>query len=133
MGRFDDKAAEALIRRQKEWSKVDQQQLDDAVKAMFQHPATRRYLYWLLDIGKAIGENPFTSDALTTAFQCGEQNIGMKVMAHLIEVEPDGFLKLLKETRDERARREGELGRLRDSADSSGIRPGVTAADFDND
>jgi hypothetical protein len=115
VARFDDKQAEALTRRQREWLKTDKRELDDAVKAMILHRATRRYLYWLLDIGKAIGQNAFTSEALTTAFQCGEQNIGNQVMAHLIEVVPDGFLELLKEMRDERTRRDTELGKLRDA------------------
>jgi hypothetical protein len=116
MARFDDKQAEALTRRQREWLKTDQQKLDDAVKAMLQHAATRRYLYWLMEIGKAIGVNAFTADPMTTAFQCGEQNVGQQVMAHLIEVAPDGFLELLREMGDERNRRDTELGQLRDGA-----------------
>jgi hypothetical protein len=86
------------------------------VQAMLLHRSTRKYLYWLMDIGKAIGQNAFTADALTTAFQCGEQNVGQQVMAHLIEVAPDGFLALLKEVGDERNRRDTELNKLRDAA-----------------
>ena len=116
MARFDDKQAEALSRRAREWSKTDKRELDDAVQAMLLHRSTRKYLYWLMDIGKAIGQNPFTGDALTTAFQCGEANVGQQVMAHLIEVAPAGFLELLKEVGDERSRRDTELNKLRDGA-----------------
>lgn len=115
MARFDDKAAEAQNRKQKEWLKADKQELDDAVKAMLLHRATRRYLWWLLDIGKAIGVNAFTSEASTTAFQCGEQNVGQRIMAHLIEVAPEGFLELLRENQNERSERDGELSRIGDN------------------
>jgi hypothetical protein len=115
VARFDDKQAEALTRKTREWSKTDKRELDDAVQAMLLHRSTRKYLYWLMDIGKAIGQNPFTGDALTTAFECGQQNVGQQVMAHLIEVAPDGFLALLKEVGDERSRRDTELNKLRDA------------------
>ena len=39
MARFDDKQAEGLTRKQREWLKTDQQKLDDAVKAMLLHGA----------------------------------------------------------------------------------------------
>lgn len=123
MSRFDDKPSQAALRRQREWEKFDQGELDDAVRAMFEHHATRRYLWWLLAISNAIGNNAFTSNALTTAFACGEQNIGQQVLAHMLEVAPDGFLTLMKENADERKRRDDEL---------SGLRHGNGNADHDD-
>lgn len=124
MAAFDDKQAEQIVRKERQWAKADKQQLDDAVRAMLQHQSTRRYLYWLLDIGKAIGQNAFSGNALSTAFQCGEQNVGQQVMAHLIEVSPDGFLTLLRERQDERANRNTTLNNIRDGANDSVDDPG---------
>lgn len=120
MGRFDDKPSEAIVRRQREWEKFDQTELDSAISAMLQHSQTRRYLWWLLYISHAVGENAFTSNALTTAFACGEQNIGQQVLAHMLEVAPDGFLTLMKENADERKRREDELTRIRNTGNGGG-------------
>lgn len=90
----------AKYRKAQKKEKQRKAQLDRAVKAMLQHEDTRAYLYWLLEIGKAIGINPFTANALTTSFACGEQNVGQQIMAHLIEVSPDGFIRVLKEQED---------------------------------
>lgn len=113
MGAFDDKPTERQVNKQRDWAKQDQQGLDNAVRAMLMHADTRRYLYWLLEIGKAIGHNPATGNALSTHFNCGEMNVGQKIMAHMIDVDPDGFLAVLKERENERKQRDMELGELR--------------------
>ena len=113
MGRFDDKPTESMVRRQREWERFDQGELDEAVRAMLGQRQTRRYLWWLLSVSKSLGENAFTANALTTAFGCGEQNVGQQVLAHMLEVAPEGFLTLMKENADERSRRQGELDRIR--------------------
>lgn len=119
MGRFDDKPSEAMVRRQREWEKFDQSELNDAIKAMMQHRPTRRYIWWLLTISKSLGQNAFTANALTTSFGCGEQNIGQQVLAHMLEVAPDGFLTLMKENADERKQRDDELTRIRHAANGN--------------
>jgi hypothetical protein len=98
----------AILRKQEQWKKQDKQALDNCVHALLQHQEGRAYLYWLLEIGRAIGQNPFTGNALTTSFECGQQNVGQQIMAHILEVAPDGFLKMLKEKQDERNRRTAE-------------------------
>lgn len=115
MAAFDDHTAEAINRRQREWVKFDQDELNDAVRAMLEHKQTRQYLWWLLTISKAIGENAFTGNALSTAFECGMQNVGQEIMAHLIGCAPEGFITLMKENAGERARRDSELDRIRAS------------------
>ena len=82
--------------------KKEKLELDDAVASLLQHPNGRRYLYWLLDITGAIGISPFTKDSLLTAFNCGEQNVGLQIMAHVIEVSPEGFTSMLTERAQER-------------------------------
>ena len=109
MVQHDDHTAERIARREQKWAEADQRELDEAVAALLLHKQTRRYLYWLLEITAAIGQNPMTDNALRTAFNCGEQNVGQQIMAHLLECAPDGFLTLLKERADERRERASAL------------------------
>jgi len=110
---YDDEKAE---REQKKRQKVmlrkareEEFRRGQAVSALLQHRDGREYLWWLLDIGKAIGENAFTGHALSTSFNCGEQNVGQQIMGHIIQIDPDGFLKMMKERQDEERAREAEL------------------------
>lgn len=82
-------------------SRLRKSRLDDFVKAAFQHQQGREYFYFLLEIC-GIGKNPFTANALTTSFSCGELNVGQQIQAHIIEVSPDGYLQMLKEKEEER-------------------------------
>lgn len=61
----------------------------------------RALLWWLLQVGKAIGVNPFRGDPNATAFICGEMNIGQQIMAFLIECNPTAFADLMKEKENE--------------------------------
>lgn len=70
--------------------------LDDFIKNSLHTVEGREYFYWLLEICH-IGKNPFTSNALNTSFLCGELNIGQQIQAHIIEVSPANFLKMLVE------------------------------------
>lgn len=91
-------------RRQKKLAAIEAKRktdIDDAVRALVQHPQGRQYIYWILEIA-GIGRNPYTGNALNTAFACGELNVGQRVQAHLIEVAPDAFLAMLKEKEEER-------------------------------
>lgn len=88
--------------------------LDDAVKALMQHQQGRDYLYWLLELC-GIGRNPFTANALTTSFSCGELNVGQQIQAHIIEVAPEGYLQMLREREEERLKNERDSGNSDDS------------------
>lgn len=62
------------------------------------------FLWWLLRIGK-VGLQPFAVDPAVTAFACGELNVGQQILARLIEVNPEGYLRILATQRsDEDAR-----------------------------
>lgn len=62
----------------------------------------REFFYWLLGLCH-IGHNPFTTNALTTSFTCGELNIGQQVQARIIEVAPQHYLHMLVEQQEEQA------------------------------
>jgi CRP-like cAMP-binding protein len=117
MAQHDEHVAQQILRRQAKWQEADAKELDNAITAMLQHKETRRYLYWLLEMTRAIGQNPMTDNALRTAFNCGEQNVGQQIMAHLIDVAPEGFLTLLKEKSDERRERSNTIAGIRAGTD----------------
>lgn len=85
----------------------------DFIRASMGLRQGREYFYWLLGITN-LNANPFTSNALTTAFNCGEANVGQQVRDHLIAVSPDHYLTMLKEKEDER------LDSLRDTPTGDG-------------
>jgi hypothetical protein len=74
---------------------------DEFIKAAMQHKQGREYVYWILSLC-GVGRNPFTANALTTSFACGELNVGQQIQNHLIEVAPNLFLEMLREKEEER-------------------------------
>jgi len=102
---------EKLKRR---WEKQDELEIDAAVSALFEHVHGRRLLWWLLDIG-CIGHQPFTQNSLSTAFNCGQLNVGQRIMDRMLSVSPDGYVNLLKEKQNERNERDSELGAASDA------------------
>lgn len=94
----------AQIRKAYEQSKEDKLRLDNAVKAMLQHPDTRFYLNWLLEIGM-VGQQPFNLDPQATSFNCGQLNVGNQILAHILEVDTDGYVLMRKEVENARRNR----------------------------
>lgn len=98
---IDERAEKKQADKLREISRKQKTDIDDAVRALVQHPQGRQYIYWLLEIC-GIARNPFTANALTTSFACGQLNVGQQIQAHLIEVAPASFLKMLEEKEEER-------------------------------
>lgn len=69
---------------------------DAVVNVLLNDGKGREYLWWLLTITK-VNANPWTPNALTTSFACGEMNIGQQILAHIMEVNPAGYVQMLKE------------------------------------
>ncbi len=97
----DERAEKRQADKLRAISKKQKSDIDDAVTALVQHAQGRQYIYWLLEIC-GIGRNPFTPNALNTSFACGQLNVGQQIQAHLIEVAPAAFLKMLAEKEEER-------------------------------
>ena len=76
------------------------ERIDNFVLAAMQTPSGRDYFYWLLELC-SIGRNPFTANALSTSFNCGELNVGQQIQAHIIEVTPADYLRMLQERQEE--------------------------------
>lgn len=119
----------AILRKQKAWAKQDKQELDNCVGALMKHAEGRRYLYWLLETGNALFNSQlFTGNALTTAFECGRQDVGKQILAHLLEIAPDGFLTMLKERENERKSRNESASQPTASDESARAESSLTSS-----
>lgn len=120
---------EKLKRR---WLKEDQQRIDSAVSQAIETEQGRKFLWWLLEIGR-IGTQPYSGNALNTAFACGELNVGQRILDRIISVSPDGYVRMMKENESETRERDAQLDQLRngtldDTADGDGASDGEAAS-----
>ena len=97
-----DKVAKKAVIKYREARKREQLAMDDGLKSLVSSYEGRRYIWWLLEVSRALGHNAFADTPEMTAFNCGQQNVGQQILNHLIEVAPDAYLTLLKEEYDER-------------------------------
>ncbi len=104
---MDDRQQRRLTKEQQNWLQQDGRARRDAVHSLFSTADGRTFLYWLLQITNAMGRSPFTGNALTTSFECGQHNIGLQVMHEMLDIAPDQFFLMLKEKADERTYRDG--------------------------
>lgn len=114
---MDEKTQKKINELARKWEEQDKRAVDEAIKALVQLKEGRMFLYWLLDIGMAIGTNAFATNAMITAFNCGQQNVGNQVLGRLCEVAPDSYLQMLKEISDERNTRNAAIAKY-NNADS---------------
>jgi hypothetical protein len=102
MVRFmDDRAEKRHISKLKAAEAQRKLRIDDFIRQSMETARGREFMYWLLSLCR-MGQNPFTSNALTTSFACGELNVGQQVQAQIIENSPANFLKMLAEKEEER-------------------------------
>jgi len=105
----EDKREKKQAKAQRQLEISHKLDCDEAARAIMDQAKGRRYIYWLLTLG-SIGRNPFTNNALSTAFSCGELNVAQRIQAHVMEVSPANFLKMLQEQEDDRIRAEASDG-----------------------
>jgi hypothetical protein len=94
------------------FAQEDQKAIADALTALAKHRDGRKFLWWILQLGH-VGQQPFTGNALDTAFNCGQLNVGNKFLAQIIETIPETYVQMMKENADERRDRDRELGAAR--------------------
>lgn len=97
-----------LNRLQHKWLSHDREQVDKALSSLLVTSEGRKYLWWLLEIGR-VGQQPFTANALTMSFNCGELNVGQQVLDRIIQVDPAGYVRMMQEQADERRDRDNQL------------------------
>lgn len=117
MAQHEDREAKALKRKQEAHQRQVNIEIDAAIAHLLKMREGRRFLWWLLQIGK-VNQQPFTMDARTTAFNCGELNVGQQVLARITLVQPAGYLQMQEENLNEyNARVRADADARTDSAD----------------
>jgi hypothetical protein len=101
---------EKLKRR---WQREDERKIESAISKFVADAEGRKFLWWLLEIGR-IGTQPFGNNALHTAFNCGELNIGQQILDRLIFVSSEGYLQMMKENANEQRERDNQINAILD-------------------
>lgn len=111
-------ADERKVRKlQRKHIEEDRRAREEGLRSLLQTYEGRRY-FWLLLEDCGVFRNPFTGNALTTSFNAGEQNVGQKLLAHLIQTAPETFTVMQKENADAQRHRAADAERLRAAFDS---------------
>jgi hypothetical protein len=91
----DQTQARELAKLQRE-ARVREFERKVVLRGLMSVRAGREWVFSLLgDCG--VYHTPFATDACATAFNCGQQNIGLRLVAALVEACPDDYLRMMKE------------------------------------
>jgi len=84
------------VRKAREDAKAAQREQDEFLREVLGLAQGRRY-FWALLATCGVGRNPFATDPLTTAFTCGELNIGQRIQSEIIRVAPERYIQMMGE------------------------------------
>lgn len=101
----------ALQRKQTDFEKHDRNLEEMGIRELFQSPGGKRFFWWLLTI-TGWGHQPFSANALNTAFKCGELNIGQQLMVRVGAIDPVLIANLMTEIGKENDGRSKILGNI---------------------
>ena len=88
-----------MIRAAQKRSRADRA-LDDGVLTMLMTAPNGRAWMWR-HLGRCHAfHTPFTAEDSVTNFRCGEQNIGLELIADLLRACPDQFIFMMREAND---------------------------------
>ena len=110
----DTKQIRAAAKRSK-----TEQAMDDGVLLMLM--STQNGRAWMLRLLTwcGISRTPFTGDGDATNFNCGMQNVGLRLEADLLRACPDQFIFMMREANDGgRTSSDTDPGQQRDQQDS---------------
>jgi len=101
----DNPQAEELKQR---WEKEDRLEIERQYLDLLSTSTGRKFLFYQLGLCK-INQNPFTPNALSMSFACGEMNIGQRILFDILSVAPDMWAVMQKEANDVYRTREQSL------------------------
>lgn len=107
-------------RRIRKFQESDRAAIQTAIRTSLSSYEGRKLLWHLLEIGK-IGTQPFNGNALGTSFACGELNVGQRILADILEVDPMAYGRMMQENLDEHTRRYPITNPDSDSGDSADL------------
>ena len=86
-----------------------QHQLRAGLRHILSNSDARAWL-WNTLAEAGVGNQPYRlGDPHATAFSCGELNVGNKLLSAIINVEPEAYIKMMKEQADVRRRNEQRI------------------------
>ena len=94
---FDTSDKEQVNKARKKYARKRADRLK-VVQAMMQHPEGRGWFYDILTFCKVF-QTPFKDDPYRTAFSCGEQNIGLRIMEDIQIAAPKQYLDMINENK----------------------------------
>lgn len=71
----------------------------EVLKGIMATPQGRQWMFGLLEMCH-IGANPFDTNALRMAHNCGEANVGLRLWAELQTACPDQYILMMREHRE---------------------------------
>lgn len=107
----------ADVRKQRRIARAQRKDEIVFLARLLAEPVGRRWLYQKLEECH-IYSTSFTTNALAMAFNEGERNVGLRLVAELTAASPENYLQMLKEVEDER--RNVDESRADRDADESG-------------
>ena len=114
---MDDMEAKREYQKARKAEANRQAEIDQTYRDLLSVPRGREFLWHLLEIGK-VGLQPHTNNALSTAFNCGELNVGQQILSRILTVDASGYVRMLQEKADgERARNAGNADDAGDGDD----------------
>jgi len=90
----------AISRLEAKIAREARQQADAGLRALVATRAGRTFFWHILSL-TGLFANPHNGNALNTAFACGEQNIGQKLLDELTRVAPDAYIEMIKESQED--------------------------------
>lgn len=105
--------AEAKLSQEKPYNAADEKSVNEArkragrkkiedlniIKAMMDLLEGRKYLYELMEACHIFGNCFYGEEPNKTAFSLGERNVGLRVLAHIMESAPDLYTQMCKENK----------------------------------
>lgn len=92
---YDTSDPQAVNTKRKKYSRTRADRLEFVAAAM-EHAQGRAWFYDLLNFCKVF-QGPYRDNPYETAFLCGEQNIGLRVLDDIQTAAPEKYLTMIKE------------------------------------
>ena len=73
--------------------------IDEGLRQIMQTPQGRAWMWSQLEFCGPF-RSPFAQSADVTAFQCGQQNVGLLLLGNIMRLCPDEYLTMAKENSD---------------------------------
>lgn len=89
----------AAVKEKAKQVKQDEKARATMIKAIMDLPQGRKWI-WEILTWCHVFSNPFATNAMIMAHNCGEMNIGQRMMADIMSACPDTWQQMVKENND---------------------------------